>query len=436
MTKCKKLLMNVRDALERRWKALLLILLLLQAAFSVVCLIAYGGNIVSNDTPDYTVPALSFIGTGKFIDQSGDPMLFRTPGAPFILAVIYFFGGSNTAVSVVQLLLALSASALIFMTIKMITKTNWAGIVGVIFYTFDYLHYYYCVNIGADNFFTYMLVAAAFFLAKWMTGGKKWRWFFLAALMVQFAVLTKPTLLYYVLLLPVLLVILVIARKINWRALAVYLAVFAVCFCGWCARNYCYSGYFMVSNVRYTQFYNYDGPDLMAQIENIPIPEAEDRFSQMLEEEFGDTSGMSVMQLDECKKVVGNGYVFSHLGEYLKMNVKGLFLLMLGPGTSPLRDVISSGAVLGIFYVFNSGILVVLYLIYAVSFLRRLKKVTGYEWLLFLTSCYLIAATSSLGYSRFRLAFYPLVVIGAMLSLARTTAPKQNGIAAPENGAP
>ena len=47
-------------------------------------------------------------------------------------------------------------------------------------------------------------------------------------------------------------------------------------------------------------------------------------------------------------------------------------------------------------------------MVYAVSFLMRLRKVTWYEWTLFLTSCYLIAATAAMGYQRYRMAFYPL----------------------------
>jgi 4-amino-4-deoxy-L-arabinose transferase-like glycosyltransferase len=427
----RKIFEKVQSGLERRWKLLLAILLILQIAISVAVFIAYGGFVLTNDSPSYTSPAVNLIHYGHFIDEYGETMLFRTPGYPFFLAAVYLLGGNHTAVAVVQLVLSLSATLLIFGIVRRVTGTRWAGVLAVLFYTLDYIHYYHSLNIGADVLFAYLLLVSAFFLVKWMTDHRRWRWFLLTAVFLQLAGLVKPTLMYYLMILAAVLLLLTLLKKLSWKSLVTYLVTFAVCFGGWCARNYAQSGYFMLSNIRYMQVFNFDSRDLMAQIEGIPVEDAMGRLERMLEDKYGDTSGMSVMELNECKRDIGGAYVKSHLGAYLVMNVKGLFLLMLGPGRSPLSEIIHNDFALKLAFLFNSGILLLLYLVYAVSFLRRLRKVTWFEWLLFLTTCYLIAATAAMGYQRYRISFYPLVLLGAALALARVCKKPDTAI---ENG--
>jgi lysylphosphatidylglycerol synthetase-like protein (DUF2156 family) len=247
----------------------------------------------------------------------------------------------------------------------------------------------------------------------------------LTVVALQAAGLTKPTLLYYMFLITALLIVLTILKKIDWKSLTAYLVIFSVCFFGWCTRNYYQSGYFIPSNVLYVQGYEFDVPDMMVQTERISFDEARSQAARLLNQKYGDISGLPMMKQYELRRAFATEYISAHPVEYLKLNLYGMYLLMLGPGQAPLGDIIHNGTVLKLAALFNSGILVLLYLIYAGSFLRRLRKVSWYEWLLFLTTCYLIAAAASVGYQRYRLAFYSLVLIGSMLALARVTQKKE-----------
>ena len=72
---------------EKHWKIYLVLLLAIQA-FLLALNYASIGIDTGGDTASYVEPALEFLKTGRMQYGNGEPILFRTPGYPFFLAVI------------------------------------------------------------------------------------------------------------------------------------------------------------------------------------------------------------------------------------------------------------------------------------------------------------------------------------------------------------
>ncbi len=394
---------------------LLLVLLALQAIGLVVTLLCVGVLTVG-DSPSYIAPAESFLQSGVMRDTHGAPILQRTPGYPFLLAMIYAVtGGSNLAVVFVQMGMALAVTFLLFRVVGSLTRPC-LGLAAALFYIADFAVYSAAVSILTDLPFAFLLTLALFLLTKRLQTGES-RYLVGCFALLQVAMLFRPTILYFNLLLAAVLLVFSLLRRLSWKTTGVYLLLLLVVLGGWTARNAVRFGRPVFTTIREESTYLYYAPELYAQENDISFDEAMAHFEAQLEEQYPDFDRLPRMEQVDAYRQIGSTYLRAHPLGYLRMNVLGLFKEMVGPDSDtidalPLPAALRTLCKLGV-----AGMLLLSYLLYAVGFFANLRRLRWLDWLLLLTTMYLMASTAVLGYSRFRLAFYPTSLTGTFLCL-------------------
>ncbi|MBQ9582112.1 MAG: hypothetical protein IJR21_07060, partial [Synergistaceae bacterium] len=91
----------------------------------------YSSSYIEPDTMSYIVPAENFLKFKIFLDASGSPIWFRTPGYPLFLALIYWLADlfkinfdKNFIVLGLQALMCILNSCMIFYCVNKIINNN------------------------------------------------------------------------------------------------------------------------------------------------------------------------------------------------------------------------------------------------------------------------------------------------------------------------
>ncbi len=405
-------LSNCKKSSKVLW-AILLVYALLLALFLAV---NYDQLVISDDTESYVVVAENLLSGKGFTDGDGLPDGFRTPGYPLFLAAVILCGGNMLAVVIVQLCLAVFSLYLVYrICIIMGVKEKYALICTAMFLV-DLSLYIYSATAISDAYFYFMLVISTYFLAKYLSN-KKFLYFVLFAVMLNYSLAVRPILMYYNGLVCLFVLVLCLFKKASFKHLAVTVLLFAVVFGGWSLRNYYTSGVFEMSNVRNYNMTRYDGSFLRSELEGISLNEARDAFEEEFSELYSEEEleGLSRSQLRKLKAEVGNSYIKEHFGAYLMQNVKGLFNELLGTNRSFLEKAVGNTMIVRGVELLYIAFLCMVYGLYILGWIFNFKK-AGYVDLFILTvSGYCAAASASLGYARFRVAFFGLILLGAFV---------------------
>ena len=172
-----------------------------------------------------------------------------------------------------------------------------------------------------------------------------------------------------------------------------------------------------MSNVRNYNMTRYDGAFLRSNIEGISLNEAREAFDEEFEmlHSAEELEGLSQSQVRKLKAEVGNKYVKEHFAEYLMQNVKGLFNEMLGTNRSFLESAVGNGILVRIIELCYLAYLCLVYGAYILGWMFNFKKAGHVDIFILTVSGYCAAASASLGYARFRVAFFGLILIGAFV---------------------
>lgn len=413
----KYLMVKVMAVLQRKKTAYTAVgvLLFVQIIILGSFLICSNGELYwQDDTSGYTIPAQTFLEQGKMLVDEAHPMIFRTPGYPLFLAAVYAAGVGDTATAVIQCILAAGVSLILYHGAALLTGKRGAGILCMLLYTLEFSHAVFAICILPDIVFGFLIV-----LSVWCViyGIDKKRSVFgcLGAVCINLALLVKPTLMYWNILLCLLLAAGALLKKFEWKPCACYLLAFVCLFGGWSLRNYRETGYFLFSNIRYVQFFRWDGPELKVRVEGISGEEALGQFREELRNRYGipySDADLWDMDVAAKEKEIGNEYVSSHMAGYFMMNVEGLLHLLFRADGKYFESVFHSGMLRKCFSGVTVLTLAAVYFLYAAGFLSSLKRQNRIDWGILLLCMYLMAGTASLGNSRYRFAFLPLVILG------------------------
>lgn len=372
--------------------------------------------IVGVDTRDYMAISKNLISNGTYTDRFGVPDTWRSPGYPFFITLLLLICDSLYFVVAVQMVLSILCVYLIYKICLMLNVKKGCALLCCIVYILDLSLYIYTSFVLSDALFLYCLVITTFFLLKYLKS-KKCIYFILFIAMLNFALAVRPILIYYNMLICLLMFVLLIMKKVQLRHLIISVIFFAIIFGGWSARNYMHKGVFVYSDVRNINLFKYDAVSLRKKVENISSEEAkalmEKDFSKKYPKEI--LSKMSESQIIEKKAEVSREYIGNHFGQYLMLNVRGLFRTMLGPNNSFISESISNDLLANIVKFGYVGYLLAVYLFYVISWLINFKKAGTIDCFLLTVSGYCAVASASVGYARFRVAFFGLLVLGAFV---------------------
>ena len=405
--------------LEQYNRYIFIVILLIQAALMIYFFARFGVIIEENsDTPTYTVPAENLLKTGHLNNADGIPTFLRTPGYIWFLALIYAIAGTgargNAVVVILQMLMLLASNYLIY-TIVREKFCGIAGAIASILFVVDVNFYNHALTLMTDVFFAFLLVLSLFFFSRY-TSDRKDRDLVFSTLIICYALLTRPQIMYIVWIYLILLLIAFIRKYISLKCLLVYTVVLIAVFGGWKVRNYRLFGVSDFNRVKdYNQF-EYYSPIVYADLNDCSIDEARAVFNEELYAAYPDFDSYPIQEEVRIKKEIGSAYLGEHLGRFILSNFKGLFLEMVGPGVSWIEKWGMGNGAARFIELAVAGTLLLTYLIYAVGFLGNIKKLNGFDWIVFLTASYLMVSTASLGYSRYRIAFYPFCLVGGLIS--------------------
>lgn len=411
--KAKAYIVRATDYVNFHWRTFLFALMVLQAC-GLVCTLAVNGVMMDGDTPGYVMPALSFMHGGKMLDSTGNPILFRTPGYPFMLALIYSCTGVNSyAVVIIQMLMTMGITLMIFSVVSNFTNRA-TGLLASLFYVMDYVIYESACTLLTDTPFSFFVAFSAYLLVRYLKSDKM-RYLLLCYVSLNVAMLIRPNIMYLNMLLFIGLLILTLIKKNAWRKTVAFFLLFIAAFGGWSMRNALNYGKPVYTTIRDDSTFMWYAPLLYAQEEKCSTEEASEYFLNAMLDKYPDYATMEPLEKTAARKDIGGGYIKSHLTGYIKMNINGLFAEMFGPRRESIKQLPIPEFLKIVFMLAVSGMLFLANLIYAVGFIVNIKRLTWLDWLLLLSTLYFMASTAVLGYSRYRLAYYPICLMGAFM---------------------
>ena len=201
---------------EANYKKIFAVIFLAQLFFLLLAYHAHG-VVYQPDSGSYIAPAKNLLAVGKLLDGDGDPILFRTPGYSAFLAVVYFLTGYSDAVVVwLQIVMVLAITWMIFSLASGIGGKKLYGCLACFFYATDLSVYTHVVCIMTDTIFPFLLTAAFFMFCQYRRNKKAMYWMS-SVLLLNAAMLVRPQIMYYNMILAGALVVLAFLRKVRWR---------------------------------------------------------------------------------------------------------------------------------------------------------------------------------------------------------------------------
>ena len=181
------------------------------------------------DSNDYLLSAQALLDDGRFWSSPGsnDPEFERTPGYPlFIVSVFTIFGRSVLAVALVQSLLSVMVAVPMFLLARRLFDER-VGTVAVVLLIFDPLSMYFGALVLTETLATLLIVSSTALVARLLDRGESSlvRWS-VVGLLLAAATHVRPGQYY----LPALVLILLlwIGRRHEWRIRRAAYAVFAL----------------------------------------------------------------------------------------------------------------------------------------------------------------------------------------------------------------
>lgn len=367
------------------------------------------------DSDTYRDPAISFINCGLMNDGLG-PTLSRTPGYILFLSLIYSLtNNSDYVVVAIQCLMFISITYIIYYLVTKLSKHSILGCLASAFYICDIVNYQYAISIMTDIPFSFFLLLSFVFLFKYLDS-KKYKDILFCFLSLNFTLSIRPQIMYFSILVNIALVVLLILKKINFKILLTYVMLFCLVFFGWSYRNYVRFDKFTYTPIRDRDYFMYYAPIVYGHVNDVSIDEARVYFDEILYEQYEDFDSYEIMQQVDAMAGIGKDYVSDNFTAFIICNFKGLFAEMVAPNQNTIAKFNISDSLKTIIGYICAGILLMSYIIYAIGFLSNITKHKWYDWLILVTVMYLMASTAIVGYSRYRIAFYALSLIGTFSS--------------------
>lgn len=222
-------------------------------------------------------------------------------------------------VVVIQIILTGVTILMIGKIFRIFDVRKWVGIVGLLLYLFDLTLYIYSSNIMSDILFYDCLVAATLFFACFLHTNKS-RYLILYAVFMSYALLTRPILIYYNILLCIVILICALLKKVKMRDGLICIAIMLGVFLGWSFRNYMQAGVFEYSSVRNCNMVYFDASVLRSNMEGITFDEAQQEFNREFDVEYQDVDKDQLTQSQFYLKAskLGRRYIRKHFLAYIK----------------------------------------------------------------------------------------------------------------------
>ena len=288
--------------------------------------------------------------------------------------------------------------------------------------------YGYSFAIITEPLFGCFLILSLFFLVKYIGNGKNTRDFFVFSLSLNYALLIRPILMYFNMLVCLVLLIVFIVTKKQFRCFALFTLCFLFIFGGWSYRNYIHSGVFIFSTVAKVNSQLHYAPIITAGSQYAKthdvtgiIEGVTEYHEEMFLKDYPEVKdgNLNMAQIAVLQGEYGSRFIRAHLSEYIMCNITGFFKMMFTPfkqtdlfdrySTLSAKSIIVNGAQL-IYLVY----IIIIYVLYLAGLAIGFKKHDDIQIGLFLLCGYLAVAGAIFGTARFRDPFFPLLLLSAI----------------------
>lgn len=293
-----------------------------------------------NDTASYWRSAQALLENFSIYDGT------RTPGYPAFLAI----AGSERVVYILQLLMGLMISLVLFTLGKRLTGSTVFGVLAGIVHSLNAGQIFFEANVLTETLTTFWLALTFLFVFLGARQDAKIRllYFTLAGLTSSLTALTRPLFIFLPVLLSVFLAVKFSNRKvtINWRPLLCVLIPAIILVGGWMGwvktrfgvLNLSVMGGFHM--VQHTGYYFEDVPEEDAILRDIYLQYRDKRVA--LYGTQGNTiwdaipamqeaSGLNIIELSAELQRISIGLIKTHPWQYMKFVLKGWALFWLAP---------------------------------------------------------------------------------------------------------
>ena len=414
--------------LVKKNKEILVICILYGIILLAVFIFLIGGN-VSPAADSYDRIAKNLLSDTFFSINGESADYLRTPGYPFFLTAVYFFGGNNTTVVIIQILLTAINAYIFYRILIMLNIPKRLTLFGTIL-VLCYLHTLAnTFSITTETLFGFFLLLSLNFLVYYIYKKKNTWIFFLFSISLNYALLVRPILMYFNMLVCISLLIGFIVKRMQSICFVLFTLCFLIVFIGWSYRNYIHSGIFVFSTIQQSNKQRYYAPIITARIKGIKnvniggfIEGATDYHNEMFFQEYPEVKNgnLNVAQIAVLQNKYGSQFIKNNLSEYIIVNINGFWEMMLTPGFQGPRtkSIIQQWSLFGYLIMGQFWLslvyIVIIYLIYLIGLMAAFKKRDVIQISIFFLCGYLAIPGAIFASPRFRDPFFPLLLLSAI----------------------
>jgi hypothetical protein len=390
--------------------------------YIAISLISFGllfhwQSIVNYDTDGYVYTAQNLLQQRFFSTDGTTPDYNRTIGYPLFLTCIYAFNGNNVFVVFSQILLATLEIYLFYRILSIAGAAQKYALLGSGLLLFNLTSYQYSWNIAPDFLFGFLLTLALFFLTRYFYGNRRFSDFALLTIILNYALLVRPILVYFNMLIIAVLIAFWLFRKISGKCPLIFVLCFLLCWGGWSYRNYKHSGVFIYSTISNYNILKYNCPPITAWLEKTSEKDASEYHDKMFAQKYPEAYKLNNAELSLQQKAYGLEFIRTHFSTFVLLSIFGLFGTLFGVSKTFLFTTFPAAPAYllsGLYLIYLSSI----YFLYIAGLLKNWRKSLNLlQFYILLLSGYLAIPGAIMANSRFRAPFFTLILIGMTLNL-------------------
>lgn len=292
---------------------------------------------VREGTDDYQYRALA-INIAEHRVFSLDPVppykpdVFRTPGYPVFLAVIYKITGSFFPVAFVQAFLVALTGVIIYKITRSFSVPPLAGYSAALLFAFEPIVFNSSMRLATEILFTFLVACSVFVLFFRNGSASSFKTCFWGGVLLGLAVLVRPIGLF----LPLFFAVFLFFRKTTLVSILIFLLGTASVLMPWLIRNHLSAGTWNLSSLPAYNLLAYNTAYFLAQREHVPIAEVQER----LQREAGSPDPGVLITPEHISK--NFNMAISNLGDkklaYLLFHLKKIPAFFLASGISSILN--------------------------------------------------------------------------------------------------
>jgi len=413
-----------------RFSHIIILLVLLRAGL-LIYFVLIEGKYIYPDSPMYLELANNLLKHQVFSMSTTEPFLphvFRTPGYPFVLAILKFFGvGNPYAVVVVQeLIYAATIAGFYFLSQGLFDKNIIRG--GLVFLLLEPGGLAYPKILLSEILFLPALVFGILLIGQYLRKNRIC-YLAIAGFIMGLGALTRPGMMYLPIILAMVLIAFDFRQKKTWLHAITLIITFAVVISPWMLRNQHYFNKLMLSGIQGYTLANYHVPMVWELFKRLPQAESQaiiqgkvDIEKQKLEKNLGKPAStadvfhlqqkVAVKELSKMPGAYGAAWLYGMLKTMVGPNIIELYdILGVNPDRPRLFQVISERGWTGVFYylmntdwlfLLNSILTILMTGFVLLGIINILKSKNAFLWIMMLSNFYFIASAGPMGEARFR----------------------------------